>query len=158
MTNLNVGNKSYAKPNSAHADLQEDVCKYWRAKSPGWIPVKELDLGSRSMDREVKRADVFAMSETYPPRFVICEVKVSRADFLSDIKSEKYLHYMDNSNLFYFVTPYALLEEDIPTWCGWLEQWENKKGFTERWGGEENRQFMMDDQLWHSLAKKLDGG
>ena len=72
--------KSYAKPSSAHSDLQDDVMAYWRAKPPGWIPVKELDLGSRSMDREVKRADVFAMSETYPPRFVICEVKVSKPD------------------------------------------------------------------------------
>ncbi len=156
---LNVGNKGFGKPNSAHADLQEDVCKYWRAKSPGWIPVKELDLGSRSMDKEVKRADVFAITDTYPPRFVICEVKVSRADFLRGVKEEQYLHYMDNCNLFYFVTPWGLLKPgDKPLGCGWLEQWENKKGFNVMWTGEENHEFKMNDQLWYTFVKKLDGG
>ncbi len=150
--------KSYAKPNSAHADLQEDVCKYWRAKSPSWIPVKELGLGSRSMDKEVKRADVFAMSETYPPRFIITEVKVSKPDFLRGIKEEQYLYYMEDCDLFYFATPRGLIDaEDIPMYCGWLEQWENKKGFTEH-TGEKNTGFQMDDGLWHSFAKKLDGG
>ena len=144
------------KPDSAHSDLQEAVMVYWRAKSPGWIPVKEQDLGSRAMDKEIKRADIFAMSKTYPPRFIICEVKVSRPDFLSDVKSEKYLVYMENCNLFYFATPYGLvIADDIPEWCGWLEQWPTGKGFKECRTGEENRQCKMTDELWHSFAKKL---
>ena len=151
--------KSFTKPNSAHSDLAEDVCKYWRAKSPGWIPVKELDMGSRSMDKEVKRADVFAMSETYPPRFIICEVKVSRADFLSDMRSDKYLDYIYHCNLFYFATPYELIDEnDLPRGCGWLEQYKNGKGFRERWTGEENKHFTISTESWHVFAKKLDGG
>ncbi len=151
--------KSYAKPNSAHSDLQDDVCKYWRAK--GWIPVKELGLGSRSMDKEVKRADVFAMSETYPPRFIICEVKVSRADFLRGIKEETYLHYMEYCNYFYFATPSELLlAEDIPLGCGWLESWDSKyhvrRQIRERIAVEEDRTFKMNDLIWHSFVKRLD--
>ena len=155
---LNIGNKSYAKPNSAHSDLQDDVMAYWRAKSPGWIPGKELDLGSRSMDKEVKRADVFVMSETYPPRFIICEVKVGRADFLKDIKSEKYVHYMENCNLFYFVTPSEMVTwEDVPPWCGWLEQRKDRKWFDENITGDPNPGFKMPEEIWHSFAKRLGG-
>lgn len=150
--------KSYAKPNSAHADLQEDVCKYWRAKSPAWIPVKELDLGSRAIDREVKRADVFAMSETYPPRFLICEVKVSRADFLRGVKEEQHLAYAEDCGLFYFVTAEGIVTlEDIPPFCGWIAKLPSGR-LVEYLTGEPNKGFKMNDQLWHSYAKKLDGG
>lgn len=146
--------RSYAKPDGAHGKLQDDLIRYFAQKSPPWIAVRELDLGSRSLDKEVKRADVFAMSETYPPRSIICEVKVSRPDFFRGVKEETYLHYMENCNLFYFVTPYRLITYDIPFGCGWLEQWENGKGFDE-YGGEPNNQFKMNDQLWHNLVKKL---
>lgn len=146
------------KPSSAHSELQRDLEVYFRQKNPPWISACEVDLGSRSMDKEVNRADIMAMSVTYPPRFIICEVKVSRADFLRDIKSEKYLHYMECCNYFYFVTPSELLlAEDIPEWCGWLEQWPTGKGFKECRTGEKNRQFMMDDLLWQSFVKRLAG-
>ncbi len=137
-----------------HSQLERDVERYWRQK--GWHVVRELDLASRSLDKEVKIADIFAMSPMYPPKFVICEIKVSRADLLSDIKSEKYLHSMENCYLFYFAAPFGLItEDDLPFGCGRLEQWENGKGFNP-YDGEKNNNFKMSDELWHNFARKLD--
>ena len=145
------------KPSSVHSELQRDLEVYFRHKNPPWVVAREVDLGSRSIDREVKRVDILAMSVTYPPRFIICEVKVSRQDFFRDIESEKYLHYMENCNLFYFVTPFSLvLENEIPSWCGWIERSFDKKRFTEH-DGEKNNAFKMPEEVWHSFVKRLAG-
>ncbi len=151
------------KPDGAHNKLQDDVCAWLRQWQAGWIPVKEMDLGSRSLDKEVKRADVFAMSETYRPRFVICEIKVSRADFLRGVREEQHLIYAEFCNVFYFATPHGLITEDeVPPGCGWLEEREwpalqgsNKTSLYEEQRGEENRAFKMNDQLWQAFVKRL---
>ena len=143
------------KPSSEHEKLQDEICKWLKQWHTGWIPVTELDMGSRSMDREIGRADIFAMSVTYPPRFIICEVKVSRADFLSDMRSDKYLDYIYHCDFFYFATPHGLItKDDLPQGCGWLEQYKNKKGFSE-YRGEDNRYFNISTESWHAFAKRL---
>ena len=146
------------KPSSAHSDLERDLEVYFRQKNPPWIVAREVDLGSRSMDKEVKRADVMAMSVTYPPRFVIVDAKVSKADLQRGIRAEQHLIYAEFCHRFYYATPFGLItENDLPDGCSWLQQTENGKWFTEEWLDEENRSFKMPEELWHSFAKKLGG-
>ncbi len=47
------------------------------------------------------------------------EVKISRADFLSDIRSEKWRNYMCSVSRLYFATPNGLVDaREIPIGCG----------------------------------------
>lgn len=67
-----------------------------------------------------KILDAVAIPPTWSPRTVIgYEIKVTRADFLSD---QKFPHYMSTSNLFYFVVPKGLIKkEEVPQRVGILE-------------------------------------
>ena len=148
---------SVPKPSSAHSDLERDLEVYFRQKNPPWIPAREVDLGSRSIDKEVKLVDILAMSVMFPPRFIIVDAKVSKADLQRGIREEQHLVYAEHCHLFYYATPAGLITaKDIPEFCGWLEQWENRKGFTAH-DGEWNQQFLMSDVVWHSFAKRLAG-
>lgn len=67
-------------------------------------------------------ADVVAVKPSYT-RFClsIYEIKVSRADFQSDVRSEKYKGYLDHSHRLYFATPAGMVTKDeIPEEAGWI--------------------------------------
>ncbi len=157
MTSLNVGNKSYAKPNSAHADLQEDLCTYLSKRvSPPWIALQEMDLGLRGNNARwtgsVQRADVFAIRWTSPLRIHIYEVKVSRADFKGDSKWEGYLKHC---HLFFFVTPNGMIERDeIPEGAGWVEASKRGKSFPTRLTGALNHNYTPSEDQWFAITKK----
>lgn len=67
-----------------------------------------------------KILDAIAIPVTWSPRTIIgYEIKVSRSDFLNDMK---YPHYMSTCNLFYFVVPKGLIKKDeVPARVGILE-------------------------------------
>jgi len=67
-----------------------------------------------------KILDGLAIPITWSPRTIIgYEIKVTRSDFLSD---QKYPHYMETCNLFYFVAPKGLIKKDeLPKRVGLLE-------------------------------------
>lgn len=64
-----------------------------------------------------KIMDAVAIKKTWSPRTVIgYEIKVSRQDFLSD---QKHPVYMENCNIFYFVTPKDIIHEgELPEGAG----------------------------------------
>ena len=72
--------------------------------------VKIGPMGSKIMD-------AVAIKKTWSPRTVIgYEIKVSRQDFLND---EKYPVYMENCNIFYFVTPKDIIKKgELPEGAG----------------------------------------
>ena len=151
---VNVGNKGFSKPNSAHADLQEDVCRYLEQASPPWITFKEMDLGLRGENANVQRADVLALKWTEPVAHIY-EVKVSRADFLSDKNSGKWEGYLFNCQLFFFATPHGLItKEDVPEGAGWVEQTERGNNFRRRLTGAENGNYHIGEDQWFALVKK----
>lgn len=65
-------------------------------------------------------------SDSY--RVIAYEVKVDRQDFLSDVRQpEKRGAFMDQTNQFYYVTPWELVEKnEIPEGCGLI--WVTKNG------------------------------
>jgi hypothetical protein len=90
-----------------------------------WLFFRELRVGTGRHNGAAQRLDAFALN-TLPHtgmKRVCYEVKMSRADFLSEIKRPlKRRIGMRYSNEFYFVTPAGLVEtKEIPAECGLVE-------------------------------------
>lgn len=83
----------------------------------------ELRLGSGYNDISQRRIDLFMISSEKGNYTTAFEIKVSRGDFLKDIKDEaKQRGARLYSSNFYYVAPKGLLKpEEIPMWAGLLE-------------------------------------
>lgn len=89
-------------------------------KKAGLLPFLDIELKS---DNGVCRPDIFTMKATYnednmnPTAY---EVKVSRADFLSDMsKPDKWKAYLDIANSLYYICPEGLIDKkEVPKECG----------------------------------------
>ena len=67
------------------------------------------------------RPDIYLMAKTYSskPRPMIYEIKVSIADFRSDVTSGKWQKYLDFAGGVYFACPKGLItKNDVPPTCG----------------------------------------
>jgi hypothetical protein len=90
-----------------------------------WLFFRELRAGTGRRNGGAQRLDALALN-TLPHtgmRRVCYEVKMSRADFLAELKQPlKRRIGMRYSNEFYFVTPAALVDAcEIPAECGLIE-------------------------------------
>jgi len=108
-----------------------------------WAFFEELRLGTGYGRAEQQRVDAFAVglwSKVWGS--VAYEVKVSRADFLREVKQPlKRRMALRYSNLFYFVTPQGLLKpEEVPIEAGLMEaRWRMVQTYPQRvegWGAE----------------------
>lgn len=103
-----------------HDDLAQDL-----ALSLGVLPYLNVVLGSpwlSTRDENPPRADVLGVKPSYT-RFCVAiyEIKVSRSDFLSDIRSGKWRSYLPHCHRFYFATlPDVCTKDDIPAEAGWM--------------------------------------
>lgn len=98
------------------------------------MKVREIDISNALKEKHERAEDIFAaqvkigpagskimdavaIKKTWSPRTVIgYEIKVSRQDFLND---QKHPVYMDNCNIFYFVTPKDIIHEgELPVGAG----------------------------------------
>ena len=105
-----------------HDKLAEDL-----AIAKGGIPFLNVCLGSAWIsDKKTPRADLVVCNPSYN-RFClsIYEVKVSRADFLSDIRSEKWRCYLPYCHRFYFAIQKGVASQsDIPQDAGLIVRGE----------------------------------
>lgn len=83
----------------------------------------ELRLGSGYSDISQRRIDMFMISAEKGNYTTAFEIKVSRQDFLKDIKNElKQRGARLYSSNFYYVAPKDMIKcEEIPVWAGLLE-------------------------------------
>jgi len=90
-----------------------------------WLFLRELKVGTSRRNGSVQRLDAFALNSLphTAMKRVCYEVKISRADFLAELKSPlKRRIGMRYSNEFYFVTPAGLVDlKEIPCDCGLIE-------------------------------------
>ena len=88
---------------------------------PQWIVAEEVRL-----DDEDRTVDLLAMSKKV---VVAYEIKVSRSDFLSELDTpDKRRPAFDWFSQFYFAVPTGLVKvEEVPTACGLIEIFHNKK-------------------------------
>ena len=101
-----------------HNELAEDL-----SFNIGKTPYLDVTLGSSMLNNhKVQRADVLSVKPSYR-RFCISiyEIKISRSDFLSDIRSEKWKGYLEHCHRFYFATPEGMVDKsEIPDPAGLL--------------------------------------
>lgn len=100
-----------------------------RHPSGPWLCFRELRLGSGYRGISGSRLDFYALA-TAPSagcRAVAYEIKVSRSDFLRDVKAPlKQKGARLYSNEFYYATPRGLVKpEEIPDWAGLIECWSD---------------------------------
>ncbi len=119
-----------ADPVASHASftataLLDVLERALHARSSEWLFFRELKVGTGFINGSAQRLDAFALN-CFPHqgmRRVCYEVKLSRADFLGELKKPlKRRIGMRYSNEFYFVTPQGLLDiTEIPVDCGLVE-------------------------------------
>lgn len=108
-----------------HDELADDL-----AISKGGIPFLNVCLGSPWLNgrkQKTPRADLVVCRPSYR-RFClsIYEVKVSRSDFLSDIRSGKWKEYLKHCNRFYFAVSSGVLQKkDLPDDAGLITRGPN---------------------------------
>ena len=111
--------------NPDHDDVAEDL-----ALAKGGIPFLNVCLGPKWIGSgKTPRADLVVCSASYKG-FVLSafEVKISRSDFLRDLRSEKWRTYLPHCNRLYFaVLDEVCRKEDIPEEAGLLIR--NRKGW-----------------------------
>lgn len=90
-----------------------------------WIFLRELRIGLGHRGHSMQRLDAFALNclPHLSSKRVCYELKMSRADFLCEVKHPlKRRIGMRYSNEFFFVTPDKLLSiEEVPVDCGLIE-------------------------------------
>lgn len=116
------GSRSDALASTALLDVVQ-AC--FHARSSEWVFLRELRVGTGFRNNAAQRLDAFALNcfaHTSMKR-VCYEVKISRADFLCEMKQPlKRRIGLRYSNEFYFVVPAGLLNtSEIPIECGLVE-------------------------------------
>jgi hypothetical protein len=90
-----------------------------------WLFLRELRIGVGHRGHSMQRLDAFALNclPHLATKRVCYEVKVSRADFLGEVKQPlKRRIGMRFSNEFFFVAPKGLLSiDEVPVDCGLIE-------------------------------------
>jgi hypothetical protein len=106
-----------------HGGLITDLCE--NVNGTDYI-CGEVYAGSRFLERR-PCPDALRVRMSYSrPDFAIYEIKVSRPDFLSDLRSDKWQTYLPYCSRFYFATPEKGVAtiEDIPFVAGWMVRGE----------------------------------
>lgn len=126
-----------------HNELAQDLANI---KQTNFL---DVHLGSLYLnDHGVQRADVIAVKPSYS-RFcvTIYEIKVSRSDFFSDIRSEKWKGYLKHCHRFYFAVPAGMVKKDeVPPEAGLIYRVENGWN-TQRAPGVRNIQIPQETLL-----------
>ena len=103
-----------------HNELAEDL---GNVKQTNFL---DIPLGSVTMEFNTQRADVLEIKPSYT-RFCISifEVKISRSDFQSDIRSEKWRGYLDHCHRLYFACPAGMVDKrEVPPEAGLIVRGE----------------------------------
>jgi hypothetical protein len=128
---------------TAACDLLDIVQRALHPSPAEWLFLRELRAGTGRRNGNAQRLDAFALNSLphTAMKRVCYEVKVSRGDFLAELKCPlKRRIGMRYSNEFYFVTPSGLLGlSEIPAECGLIEagcaSYEEWKGLIGRQAG-----------------------
>lgn len=105
-----------------HRQLQEELCS---TKS---MAINEVPLGAvRKNKNRVPRADVVQIRPSYDSFCVIIyDIKRTRADLLSSLRTRKWEKYLEHCNLFYFACVKGIFKKgEIPEGVGLVVRGDN---------------------------------
>ena len=130
-------------PEWTHDELQADLAA--SRVGNGEVVLQKLSLGDWGSGGEM---DVFSMKlSRTTPRPTCYEVKISRADFMSDVRSEKYKRYEGWCVRGYFAAPAGLIsKKEIPVGWGLMLRGEN--GW---YSVKQSRMGPLQTQAWRPL-------
>lgn len=135
------------------AALTEDLAAYYRRE--GWIVIREVTISAGG------RADLLCMERTFSPKpLLVVEIKTSRADLLSDLRSEKWRRYTYCAAVT-FAFPKGMAEVDeIPRDAGVMLRgphgWE--RGRSVRWSKAPEPDAYMYRRLIFTIADEAVNG
>lgn len=118
------------------------------------VPLGSVWAGSVSGNSSTQIADVVTIKPSFTRFLVdIYECKVTRTDFLKDLKSEKWKGYLEHCNRFYFaVLSNVAKKEEIPEGIGLIVRGE--KGWTTIKMAKKIDQQIPYDTMMSMLFKK----
>ncbi len=123
--------KSKAAPLDAEALVE--ALHYMHGFEKGWYFFTEVETPFIYGDNgSTRRVDALAIGRYAAKRdtWIGYEIKVSRADFLGELKSEKYLDWEKYCHEFWFVCPMGMVEtSEIPDGIGLLEVKRHGRGY-----------------------------
>lgn len=104
------------------------------------------------------RPDVFSTAITmnmdkWDPQ--VHEVKVSRVDFLSDVKNpeKREAYFKVGQRVFYATPPGLITKDEVPVECGWVEQSQDGQQWIVRKKAPKKKGWeMWDPKLWMNLV------
>jgi len=141
-------------PELRQADTLLDIVeRSMHASRSEWLFLRELRVGTARRNGNVQRLDGFALNSLphTAMKRVCYEVKISRADFLAELKNPiKRRIGMRYSNEFYFVTPAGMVDVgEIPAECGLVEAGFATPGDWKRLIGQHAGFFKFDPDTRH---------
>jgi hypothetical protein len=105
-----------------HGEMVAAVAR-WRNNGKRLIWT-ETGVGSAWLSAHLPIPDVYTLEQSYDPKPIVYECKVSRSDFMSDLRSRKWAKYLPISTRLYFAVPHGMVGRDeVPGDCG-LVTWE----------------------------------
>lgn len=104
-----------------HDDLQADLAEH--LLTPERLVWQDMQIGMAGSPRP----DVYTIKKSYSkPHPISYEIKVSKSDFLSDMKTGKWQSYLQFSCAVVFCVPKGLITKaDLPAGCGLMVRDEN---------------------------------
>ena len=114
-----------------HDDLQRDLATYLR-ETRGVLAWEDMQMGPVGS----ARPDVYTIGKSYAKfRPLVYEIKVSPADFRSDVTKGKWHSYLDYACGVIFAAPAGMIgKADLPAGCGLIQRsdagWRMTKGPT----------------------------
>ncbi|MAU41013.1 MAG: hypothetical protein CMF31_05255 [Kordiimonas sp.] len=132
---------------SAHDALAHDLAAYLAQRQDYRIVFENISMGGPGN----VRPDVYVLHKSYTcPCPITYEIKISRSDFLSDIRTQKWREYRPYSECIYFATVEGLISTDeVPDECGLLLK--KKSG----WRTAKKAAHSTLDSLPITVASKL---
>ena len=96
-----------------HSELINITCEFFRRRA--WACLTEVTVWNHNVI-----PDIISVKRNYLRKSIsIFEIKISRADFLSDVRKQKYLKSMPFASKFYYVCPWDLIQpEEVPDGIG----------------------------------------
>jgi hypothetical protein len=110
-----------------HDDLLHDLANCCVVEK-SCIVFTEVGIGSRSLQGgSVPVPDVLTLQKSYTrPTPTIYDIKVSRSDFLQDVRKDKWQRYLPYCQRFYFACPTGLVKKnEVPVDAGLITRSEN---------------------------------
>ena len=102
------------------------------------------------------RPDVYAIQATLSQKKwspITFEVKVSRADLLADLRTEKWKRYLPFSARVAIAAPFGIVKPvDLPANLGLIQKEKNGWVWVKR--GQKNNDWELDSRAWMNLCLK----